>query len=79
MKLYAYYDNTGTVRSLVMVDTGTRKAGPMLVPGPDELVSEIGEIEGIDITSIDRNSLRDIGKNYTLAVSQSVCKLVKRR
>src|SRR5215510_11168120 len=77
MKLYAYYDFEGNVRSLVGV-SAPEGAGLMLAPEPGQMVAEV---EGITPKSdgSDVDKLSELVKTHKVPAPMTRCRLERKR
>ena len=77
MKIYAYYDFEGNVRSLVSV-SAPEGGGLMLAPEPGLVVAEV---EGVTLKSdaSDIETLAEMVKTHKVSTPMPRCRLEKRR
>jgi hypothetical protein len=77
MKIFAHYDSTGAIQSLVVVNA-PEGHGPMLAPKPGLFVAEV---EGLKLKSEtpDVETLREIARTHKVASPSPRCTLVKKK
>lgn len=82
MKIFAHYDSTGTIRSLITVNA-PEGAIVMLTPKPGQFLTQLEglNLEGLNLGSDapDLKALREITKNHKIATPIPHCSLVKKR